>query len=207
MQKNITLFIIFTFFKGFTQCPAPSNLTVSVTSLTTAELSWTENGTANTWETTVVPDFIVGTSLPTGGFIVTTSNPNIFNDLPSLSGCNVFFVRSVCSATDFSPWVAVGTLGCDANIYSYLATLSNDSFSIINNIKIFPNPTDNILFIDTIEKQIQKIEIFDLQGRLLKTINENKDKYQIDVSNFSSTTYLIKLSTETGSQTVKIVKK
>ena len=54
---------------------------------------------------------------------------------------------------------------------------------------------------------INKIEIIDIQGRLLKTIKENKEKYQIDISNFSSATYLVKLSTEKGSQTVKIVKK
>ncbi|WP_213189985.1 T9SS type A sorting domain-containing protein [Cloacibacterium caeni] len=77
----------------------------------------------------------------------------------------------------------------------------------LKNFKIFPNPTDEILFIETIDKQIQKIELFDLQGRLLKTINENKEKYQIDISNFLSGTYLIKLSEEKGSQTVKIVKK
>ena len=73
--------------------------------------------------------------------------------------------------------------------------------------KVFPNPASNTLFIDTTENQINKIEIFDLQGRLLKTIQENKDKYQIDISNFSSATYLVKLSTEKGSQTVKVIKK
>jgi Secretion system C-terminal sorting domain/Leucine Rich repeats (2 copies) len=86
-------------------------------------------------------------------------------------------------------------------------TLSINEIDLIKNLKIYPNPTDNILFIDTLDKQIQKIELFDLQGRLLKTINENKEKYQIDISNFSSSTYLIKLSTEKGSQTVKVVKK
>lgn len=86
-------------------------------------------------------------------------------------------------------------------------TLSTNELEIIKNLKIYPNPADNMLFIDTTEKQIQKIEILDLQGRLLKTIKENKEKYQIDISNFSSATYLVKLSTEKGSQTVKVVKK
>lgn len=91
------------------------------------------------------------------------------------------------------------------NVSSTLST--NNVNGILDNVKIYPNPTDNILFIDTLDKQIQKIELFDLQGRLLKTINENKEKYQIDISNFSSATYLVKLSTEKGNQTVKVVKK
>lgn len=91
------------------------------------------------------------------------------------------------------------------NVSSTLST--GEVNGILDNVKIYPNPADNILFIDTIDNQIQKIEIFDLQGRLLKTIKENKEKYQIDISNFSSATYLVKLSTEKGSQTVKVVKK
>lgn len=91
------------------------------------------------------------------------------------------------------------------NVSSTLST--GEVNGILDNVKIYPNPADNILFIDTIDNQIQKIEIFDLQGRLLKTIKENKEKYQIDISIFSSATYLVKLSTEKGSQTVKVVKK
>jgi hypothetical protein len=98
-----------------------------------------------------------------------------------------------------------GVLIDDLSITTSLST--DENIHNLDNIKIYPNPTDNLLFIDTTEKQIQEIEIFDLQGRLLKTIKENKEKYQIDISNFSSATYLVKLSTEKGSQTVKIVKK
>jgi len=91
------------------------------------------------------------------------------------------------------------------NVSSTLST--GEVNGILDNVKIYPNPTANLLFIDTTDNQIQKIEIYDLQGRLLKTIKENKEKYQIDISNFTSATYLVKLSTEKGSQTVKVVKK
>jgi len=208
MKKIVTLLILITFFKGNAQCPAPTNLNYSSLNGIDALLSWTENGTATTWDITVVPDFYVGAPLPTDSYYVTNTNPFTFTNFPP-TGCNVFFVRSRCSTTDISPWVAVGTLGCDTNVYNYLATLlSNNDFSINNHkVKIYPNPTDNFLFIDNIEKQIQKIEFFDLQGRLIITINENKDKYQIDISNLLSATYLVKLSTETGRETVRFVKK
>lgn len=206
MKKIIILLVLLTFYQGNAQCPAPSNLTLSSLTATTVDLTWTENGTATSWEVTVIPDFIVGTPLPTAG-TTAISNSFAFSDL-TLSGCNIFFVRSYCSPTDFSPWVAVGTLACGTDIYNYIATLSNNNFSDSNNkFRIYPNPTDNFLFIDNIAKQSQKIEFFDLQGRLIKTINEYKDKYQIDISNFLSATYLVKLSTENGSETVRFVKK
>ncbi|WP_395061744.1 T9SS type A sorting domain-containing protein [Flavobacterium sp.] len=208
MKKYLTLTILLTYIIGNAQCQTPSNLTLSIPYATAAQLSWTENGTATSWEVSVVPDFYIGSNIPTNG-IIAVGNSYLFTDLPPAYGCYAFFVRSICSATDVSPWVAVGTLGCDANVYNYLATLSNDNFTINNdnNVKIFPNPSSNILFIENIQKQIQKIEFFDLQGRLIITINENKDKYQIDISNLITTTYLIRLSTEKGIETVRFVKK
>lgn len=207
MKKIINLLVLLTFSKGNTQCPAPSNLVYTPINIQDALLNWTENGTATAWDITVVPDFYVGAPLPTDSYYEAVSNPFIYANFPQ-TGCNVIFIRSRCSSTEVSPWVALATSGCDANVNSYLVTLlSNNDFSFNIKVIIFPNPSSNILFIDNIEKQIQKIELFDLQGRLLKTINENNDKYKIDISNFTSATYLVKLSTEKGNQIVKIVKK
>ena len=204
MKKILTLLVLLTFFKGNTQCPAPSNLVYSTINTQDALLSWSENGTATTWDIAVVPDFYVGAPLPSNGWVTASTNPFVYVGLPP--GCNVFFVRSVCSTTDVSPWTAVASSGCPINIINYLATLSNNDFTFNNKVKIFPNPSSNILFIDNVEKQIQKIEFFDLQGRIIKTINENKNEYQIDISNLQATTYIIKLSTETGSETVRFIK-
>ena len=207
MKKIITLFIALYPFIANAQCPTPSNLTYNYINSQDVQLNWTENGTANAWDITVVPNFYVGAPLPTDSYSVSSANSFTFANFP-ITGCNVFFVRSVCSATEVSPWVALATSGCDTNVYNYLATLSNNDFYVNDNkVKVYPNPTHDFLFIDTIEKQIQKIEIFDLQGRLIKTINENKNKYQIDISNLQSATYLVKLSTQTETQTVKFVKK
>ena len=194
-----------TFFKGNTQCPAPSNLAYSTVNVQDVVLSWTENGTATEWDVTVVPNFYVGAPLPTDSYYVSSTNPFVFANFPQ-TGCNVFFVRSHCSSTEISPWVALATSGCDTNVNNYLATLSTNDFPFNNKVKIFPNPSSSILFIENFEKQIQKIEFFDLQGRIIKTINENKNEYQIDISNLLAATYIIKLSTETGSETVRFIK-
>ncbi len=98
------------------------------------------------------------------------------------------------------------TFNRQTGAYLFEASLSTNEF-LFNSVKIYPNPTEDMFIMETTAMQINKIEVFDLQGRLLKTIKENKDKYQIDISNFTSATYLVKLSTEKGSQTVKIVKK
>ena len=69
---------------------------------------------------------------------------------------------------------------------------------------LYPNPTSNILNIETKQK-ISKIEIFDLSGKLLKSEN-GKDK-KVSVSNLTKGMYLIKLYTEIGVVNSKFIKK
>jgi hypothetical protein len=205
MKKIITLLILFTLFKGNTQCPTPSNLTYNYINPQDVQLSWTENGTATTWDITVIPDFNVGTPLPSDGWISAATNPFVVTGLSAVNGCYVFFVRSSCSLTNVSPWIGVGTLGCSANIYNYLDTLSNDSF--INNDKykltVFPNPSKNIVQLKSNSK-IDKITLFDTLGKaiLIQTQNNN----EIDLENLSKGVYLIEILTENEKIYKKFIK-
>lgn len=209
MKKTITLIILLANYFGNAQCLAPSNLNLidNINLLSTVELSWTENGTAITWDIAVVPDFYVGAPLPSNVWVTASTNPFILTNIPPINGCYAFFVRSVCSNTDVSSWIAIGSLSCSSDEFNYLETLSSNNFSFNNKVNIFPNPSSDLLFIENIKNQIQKIEFFDLQGRIVKSINENENQYQIDISNLLSATYLIKISTETESETVRFVKK
>jgi hypothetical protein len=202
MKKIITLFVLLTFFKGFTQCPAPSNLILSSLTATTVNLTWTENGTATSWEVTVIPNFIVGTPLPTAG-TTAISNSYTFSDL-TLSGCNIFFVRSVCSATEVSPWVALATSGCDTNVYNYLATLSTNTHNLENSaIQVYPNPSKNSVQIKSTSK-IDKITVFDSLGKVILTQTQSTN--EINLENFSKGIYFIEIFTESGKMYKKIIK-
>jgi Secretion system C-terminal sorting domain len=205
MKKIINVIILLINFIGNSQCLAPSNLTLTIPNASSAQLSWQENGTVNTWETTVVPDFYVGAALPSTGFIATTNNPFIFTDLPTLSGCNVFFVRSICSATNVSPWVAIGSLGCSSNIYNYLATLSNDSFLLNYNsgLQLFPNPSNNLIQIK-LNSKIDKITLFDSQGKVILIQTQNNN--EINIENLSKGVYIIDVCTENENFYRKFIK-
>jgi len=118
------------------------------------------------------------------------------NNLPISGATNQIFYPSEEGLYIF---VVFNNLGC-SNIsepieYKYL-------FETI----IFPNPTEKTIFIKS-NNNIIKLEFFDLQGRLLKIIEDNKYELQIDISNFKSSTYLLKITTDKGIQSVKIIKK
>ena len=81
-------------------CVRPSGLQVNGVTNTTITLSWTENGTANSWEIEYgAPGFTLGS----GTTVQATSNPMTVTALSPATNYE-FYVRSVCSATDMSSW-------------------------------------------------------------------------------------------------------
>lgn len=82
---------------------------------------------------------------------------------------------------------------------------------LLNNIFIYPNPTDKIVSI--FSKSLKKpfnIYLFDMQGRLVYKINSSKtvDKIDLDISNLQKGMYLGKIVTESNSEVeFKLLKK
>ena len=208
MKKLIILAVLLTNFVSNSQCPAPSNVNLinNIVFLNTAELSWTENGTATSWEIAIVPDFNVGSTIPTTGWIAATSNPFIITGLPPSFDCYAFFVRSACSSTDVSNWTGASTLGCSITAYNWFLTLSNDNFvsNFENNeLQIYPNPTKNIIHIKN-NTEIEKIKIFDSVGKEVLTQTQNKN--EINVENLSKGIYLIEIHSENEKVYRKFIK-
>ncbi|RYM34756.1 PKD domain-containing protein [Brumimicrobium glaciale] len=79
----------------------------------------------------------------------------------------------------------------------------NNEVNLNLEVDIYPNPTSNQLSILT-ELSLNKVTIFDFTGKILKTAIDGFDK--IDVSDLSSGTYFIVLSTEKGSINKRFVK-
>ena len=70
---------------------------------------------------------------------------------------------------------------------------------------IYPNPVDSKLFVNSHTNSIDKIEVFNSLGQTVKTVSSGFDV--IDVSDFDSGIYLIKLYSEGKTVSKKIIKK
>ncbi len=89
---------------------------------------------------------------------------------------------------------------------TFVNTLSNENF-LLNEILIYPNPTNEILNINygTNNIDIKSIEIYDMLGK--KVYQNNSKVESIDLSNFNIGIYLIEISTENnGKITKKLIK-
>ena len=95
-------------------CNAVSALTVANIATTSANLGWTENGTATLWE---IEYDTVGFTPGTGSSDTTTSNPSTLTGLTANTAYE-FYVRAVCSAGDSAAWVGPLSFSTPCNAFS-----------------------------------------------------------------------------------------
>ena len=199
MKKILNLIIILACFVCNAQCPPPSNLTYSNITPEDVLLSWTETGTATAWEIVWVPNYVIGAPAPTQPMHVTTATAFIFMAVPP--GCSAFFIRSVCSATEVSPWVAVATSGCSSEVGDYLENLSTESFSKNSAFTIFPNPAKNLVYIKS-DSEIEQVRIIDALGKVILAQNNT----EINVEHLAKGIYTLEISTGNGRVFRKFIK-
>lgn len=125
--------------------------------------------------------------------------------------------RYIYVSEDYKFWIALHeeiTLLGDINIQKWYAVnpikLSQASVAIDSemiSLKVYPNPTEDILTIKSISN-IENIQIFDSMGKLLLVDNaEGSSTYQLDVANFSAGVYNVVTSSNGELTTTKFIKK
>ena len=90
-------------------CAQPTALTATNITANTADLGWTETGSATQWEISYGP---TGTSAAAGNHIFTTTNPKAMTGLAAASNYQ-FYVRAICSPGDTSLWSGPKTFSTD----------------------------------------------------------------------------------------------
>ena len=63
-------------------------------------------------------------------------------------------------------------------------------------LSMFPNPASSVLTVHT--SGAEKISIYDLQGRFMKSVKANQDQTQVPVSDLAPGVYLVKVISDTG---------
>jgi len=75
----------------------------------------------------------------------------------------------------------------------------------LKNFKVYPNPVKDILNM-TYSSEISTIEIYNLIGQLMFSKKINTTDTAIDMSKFQSGNYILKVATDNGTKTFKIIK-
>ncbi len=117
-------------------------------------------------------------------------------------GFEIINVNSSCYAGDKFP------AGLDHFSYAklYRGTVAVDENQIDNNVKVYPNPTNGVLNIESVSK-IKELQVYNIYGSLVNVVNVNGNQQLLDMSNYVSGTYIVQLYTDTGVITKRIIVK
>ncbi len=81
-----------------------------------------------------------------------------------------------------------------------------DDISPIQNIKIFPNPAQNILTISSLLEKEAVLIIFDLHGKTILTTSLFQNEQSIDISHIPSGIYVVKIIDTDNTKVIRFVK-
>ncbi|MEP5338306.1 MAG: ThuA domain-containing protein [Algibacter sp.] len=94
------------------------------------------------------------------------------------------------------------------NLFTTNALNIKDDVADVENIKVFPNPFNTKITINSYSQKVKFIELYNLTGALIKTFqtDQNKNIQDIDLSNLQDGLYLLKINTNNNRVYKKIIK-
>ncbi len=93
------------------------------------------------------------------------------------------------------------------NLYVYrdATVLSTDDFDLAD-FSVYPNPTNNVWNVKTNNTIMNSIQVFDMLGKQVLSLNPRSEEAQIDASTLNSGLYFAKIDSNSGSKTIKLIK-
>ena len=95
-------------------------------------------------------------------------------------------------------------------VYNCSAVLSIDKYTqMIDGVTIYPNPSNGIVTLQkTAQVDLKKLEIFDVNGRLLKTVDVSNMQLakSIDINNLASGIYFITVTSNDAKGVMRLIK-
>ena len=172
-------------------CEVPQGLTVANVDNTTATLTWTPNANVQYWTIDYKK-----TSANTWTTVNNITSPTY--TLTNLNQITQYDVRlaAVCgdnNTSDYTPVVQFTTTNVGVNDYDMSTTL-------------YPNPTTGEIRIQNTEFRIQSVEVYDVYGKLIKSVKVDDFSVVIDLSANASGVYFTRIMTDNGMVTKRVVK-
>lgn len=174
--------------EGQETCYAPTNLTAVDNDAIT--LDWNQQGTPDSWTVNYKK-----TAVNTWTTMNTTTHPCYLTNLEPNTEYEAFVVAN-CGAQHSGESNHV-TFTTSSGINDYL----------LSSTALFPNPTTGEFRIQNSKFSIQSVEVFDVFGKLMSSVEVNDNAVTIDASSYASGVYFVRILTEKGIVTKRIVKK
>jgi len=80
----------------------------------------------------------------------------------------------------------------------------NSNLELTKSLKIFPNPTSDYFTFELPNKTVYDLRIFDITGKLIKSINSETNT-KVDVSSLAPSNYVVFVKTKDGFYSSKLL--
>lgn len=170
-------------------CPEPANIVFGQITKTSVELSWDAGGTEDSWNIRYGPTgfgLFSGTGTTINNVFVNNFFVTNLNELTSYD----FYIQSICTGNN-SNWIG-----------PFNATTLDILDLIEPKVSIYPNPNNKIFNVQSSLK-IESIEILDIIGNTIKSLNPQFNLFQINIEDQSSGVYFLKLNYQGGNYIIK----
>jgi len=175
-------------------CAAPSDVVVSNTTNVSANISWTENGSATEWEI----QYDVTGFTPGDGIFVQDNDGTLGEILSGLAPLTTYdvYVRAICADGTISDWTAVETFTTDE------FSVNNSNFQ---NFSYYPNPVNTNLSLKA-GLEIERVSIYNLLGQEVISTKPTSLNAEIDLSRLQAGPYMVRVSINGETKTFKVIK-
>jgi hypothetical protein len=98
----------------------------------------------------------------------------------------------------------------DFDVWIYRMTIPMSSYALVNEIPefdLYPNPSTSNLFVNLKEETNAIVSIYSMSGKIIETFNTSSDSFCLDVKNYQSGMYLMKINIGEGFITKRFVVK
>ena len=119
--------------------------------------------------------------------------------------CYTWNDTEYCTNGDYTQ-VLTDEFGCDSTVTMHLTLRVGIGTRTLGNITLYPNPTRGTVRIQHSASRIQSVALYDVSGRVLDKVIVNGHTAVIDLSRHPSGTYFLRITTENGVATDKVVK-
>lgn len=201
-DERANIQMVYTFNAPPPPCDLPTGLSSANADTSSADLSWTAstNATGYNWKVVAAGGGSSAPAIDSG----TTNSTSASTSGLSPGTSYDFFVEADCGVSGTSGFQGPETFSTTDNIGIVEGTE-------IKMLSVFPNPTqkDATIEIQLERAQDVRISVYSIFGLVVEDLvieNTSSIEKTIDISRFPSGTYLVRIETETGMATKRLVK-
>ncbi len=171
-------------------CNVPTGLTVGTVTHESIAISWDNDANVGSWNIQYRPvgGTLASATSTTNSYTITGLTPETEYEIQ---------VQADCGDGNVSDWSAAVTATTTTGIENHL----------LNSISLYPNPAKEYIDVRVDEFNVTNMEVFDVYGKLISTVNVIDNPTRINVSNLASGMYFVRVTTEQGVVTKSFVKK